>query len=545
MKYINFKRYKFSTVVKNFNTLIHNFLKIFKFLDFRGYNLRKYFKYLNVTGFDFKKIYKYLNPKRYIFYDLKEVSFFSSKYLLIHIPAAIIFFGFLYLFIPTFYNYDKSYIEKAICKDANIECVIRGKINYRFYPTPRIKIKDLTINDFIEKKNTLITSKNAEIILSFKNLLAEEKHKYKKIKLDNFKISLNLKKIKRYKAIFTKKINIIPLIFRNGEMIFFDGTDYIAAINKADIDLNLLKDSINGNLKGKFLDDNIYVDFNSKKIDKKISTDLILKMSNMNFLTKAHFDNSIKEKNLITGNFLIKKDKNKMTAIFDYKNNELLIKKSNLRNPVLDGKLEGKITILPFFNFDLDLNLNSINFTKLYNYFLSHSEEKQKEFFKINKKINGKLNLSSDKIYSNYNLIKSLESRLKFYNGNMSVEQLLLNFGKLGAADVLGTINNEKKFTNFKFETNVFIDNQKKFLSKFGIYNKDKISSNIFVSGNFDLENIKISLYEISNIDKSNLEDLNYVENEFNDLMLEDGYNKLFYFPKFKEFIKSVMSEDS
>ena len=34
-------------------------------------------------------------------------------------------------------------------------------------------------------------------------------------------------------------------------------------------------------------------------------------------------------------------------------------------------------------------------------------------------------------------------------------------------------------------------------------------------------------------------------ENEFNDLMLEDGYNKLFYFPKFKEFIKSVMSEDS
>ena len=234
-----------------------------------------------------------------------------------------------------------------------------------------------------------------------------------------------------------------------------------------------------------------------------------------------------------------------MTAIFDYKNNELLIKKSNLRNPVLDGKLEGKITILPFFNFDLDLNLNSINFTKLYNYFLSHSEEKQKEFFKINKKINGKLNLSSDKIYSNYNLIKSLESRLKFYNGNMSVEQLLLNFGKLGAADVLGTINNEKKFTNFKFETNVFIDNQKKFLSKFGIYNKDKISSNIFVSGNFDLENIKISLYEISNIDKSNLEDLNYVENEFNDLMLEDGYNKLFYFPKFKEFIKSVMSEDS
>ena len=40
---------------------------------------------------------------------------------------------------------------------------------------------------------------------------------------------------------------------------------------------------------------------------------------------------------------------------------------------------------------------------------------------------------------------------------------------------MLGTINNDKKFTNFKFESNIFVDNQKKFLSKFGIYNKLKI----------------------------------------------------------------------
>ena len=531
MKYTDFKRYKFSTAAKKFNALIYNF--------------KKFFKYFDLTIFDSKKIFKLLNFRRYSLYRIKEISFFSSKYLLFHIPAAIIFFGFLYLFIPTFYKYDKSYIEKTICKKANIECLIKGKINYSFYPTPRIKIKNLVIKDFIEKKNTLITSENTEIILSFKNLLAEDKHKYKEIKLNNFKINFNLKKIKRYKNFFTKEINIIPINFKKGEIILFDDENYIATINEARIDLKFLKDSINGTLKGKFLNDNIYVDLIRKKIDEKISTDLILKMSNTNFLAKAHFDNSTKEKRSTTGNFLVKKDKNKMTAIFDYKNNELLIKKSNLRNSFLDGKMEGKITFLPFFNFDLDLNLNSINFTKLYNLFLSLSEEEQKKFFKINKKINGKLNLFSDKIYSSYNLIKSLESRLKFYNGNMPIEQLLLNFGKLGAADVLGAINNEKKFTNFKFETNVFIDNQKKFLSKFGIYNKDAIPSNIFISGNFDTENIRMSLYEISNIDKSNLEDINFVENEFNDLMLEDGYKKLFYFPKFKEFIKSVTSEDS
>ena len=186
-----------------------------------------------------------------------------------------------------------------------------------------------------------------------------------------------------------------------------------------------------------------------------------------------------------------------------------------------------------------------MNFTKLYNYFLALDKNDQKNIFNINNKINGKLNLSLDKIYSNYNLVQSLESRMKFYNGNISIEQFLLNFGKLGAADILGTVHNDKKFTNFKFESNIFLDNQKKFLSKFGIYNQQNMPSNLFISGNFDLENIRISFYEISNDGKSNSEDVNYIEKEFNYLMLEDDYKKLFHFPKFKEFIKSITSENN
>ena len=132
---------------------------------------------------------------------------------------------------------------------------------------------------------------------------------------------------------------------------------------------------------------------------------------------------------------------------------------------------------------------------------------------------------------------------MKFYNGNISIEQFLLNFGKLGAADILGTIHNDKKFTNFKFESNIFVDNQKKFLSKFGIHNKKNISSNLFVSGNFDLQNIRNSFYEISNNEKLNKEDVNFIEEEFNEVMLADGFESLFRFPKFKEFVKSVTVE--
>ena len=121
---------------------------------------------------------------------------------------------------------------------------------------------------------------------------------------------------------------------------------------------------------------------------------------------------------------------------------------------------------------------------------------------------------------------------------------MLLNLGKLGAADVLGTVGYDEKFSNFKFESNIFVDNQKKFLSKFGIYNKKNIPSNLFISGNFDLSNLKFSFYEISDDEKLNNDDVNFIESEFNDLMLANDYETLFHFPNFKKFIKSITSED-
>ena len=141
MKYINFKRYKFSTIFKNINFRRYNFSEIFKYVDFRRLDFKKVYKYLyfiridlkkiykyfNIRRFDFTKFSKYLNPNTYDISSIKNIDFISSKFLLIHLPASIVFFGFLYLFIPTFYNYDKSSIENLICKNKNTKCVIRGE----------------------------------------------------------------------------------------------------------------------------------------------------------------------------------------------------------------------------------------------------------------------------------------------------------------------------------------------------------------------------------------------------------------------------------
>ena len=106
----------------------------------------------------------------------------------------------------------------------------------------------------------------------------------------------------------------------------------------------------------------------------------------------------------------------------------------------------------------------------------------------------------------------------------------------------MGKLITKKKITNFKYESNIFVENDKKFLNKFSIYKKRNVPSNYFISGNFDLENVKNTFYEISFSDNTKLSetDVSFVESEFNELVLMEGYKNLFYLPKFKEFLKSI-----
>ena len=189
------------------------------------------------------------------------------------------------------------------------------------------------------------------------------------------------------------------------------------------------------------------------------------------------------------------------------------------------------------------LSLNMIN--KLYNFIVGLDDQRKENLFRVNNKINGKLHLSANKVYSKYDLVNSFESRLRFVNGNISIDQLVLSLGKLGAADVSGFIKNDKKYTNLKFENNIYLDNLKRFYNKFGIFNKSKIPFNLFISGNLDLIKLNMRLAEISGEKKFNDEDIEYIEQEFNNIVLEEGYASLFNFLKLKEFFKLITAEDS
>ena len=72
----------------------------------RRYNFNKVYKYVDFRSYNIAKINKFFDIKRY-------------KYIPVYIFSFTFLIFFVYLSIPIFFKYDKSFIE-IICKDQNI-----------------------------------------------------------------------------------------------------------------------------------------------------------------------------------------------------------------------------------------------------------------------------------------------------------------------------------------------------------------------------------------------------------------------------------------
>ena len=119
----------------------------------------------------------------------------------------------------------------------------------------------------------------------------------------------------------------------------------------------------------------------------------------------------------------------------------------------------------------------------------------------------------------------------------------MVDFGDLGASDLIGEINNRTKNSIFKFQKNVFIDDIKKFNKKFEIKNNtNENPTEISFSGKLNLGNFDFDLHQISKgkniINKE--ESINAV-NTFKKIMLTKNLESLINFENLKKFVKTIM----
>ena len=303
MKYFNYKTYNFNKFFRKLNFRKYDFSKLIHYIKFKQPNPKKIYKYLIDLQYDFLKIIKL---KIYRYYKASIIYFIGTTLALILI----------YLVVPFFYSYNKSNIESLICRDFEIKCSIKGKIYYNFIPTPRLIVKNVEINSLSEKKITLGKIEKIDIILSLKDLYKKPKKDFNKIQIEKASLLINFEKINQYKNLFSNKKKDGVISFKKSEINFYDGSKYITSINKIKGKYKFKKKYDKFNLKGIFLEDVISIDFNS---DLNSEKDLVIKLKELNFLTKVNFNISQKEKNLIEGKVLIKKGKNKITSFFTEK----------------------------------------------------------------------------------------------------------------------------------------------------------------------------------------------------------------------------------
>ena len=311
MKYLDFKRYKFTTIFRRINSKVYDLLKIFKQLPFKRYVISK-FRLL--TNIDF---YKFLNIYR--FFDIRKINIFKF-YKRIAVPSkrnansllvlvGIIFVGTLiYLNIPLFFDFDKTKLEKKMFAEFNIRSSINSKISYTFFPTPRLKIKNIVIKDLFNENKSIGKANTTIIKLSFKNLTRKEKINFKNIFMNQMILKIDLNKFKDYKKYFSDFNKSKSIFFKNTNIEFYEGDIKVSYVLSSNIKYKFKGNKKIVELNGVFLNDNINIMFENDT--KKRSKDISIKLKKNKLLVKM---NLLNVEDTVKGKALLKKGKNKFT----------------------------------------------------------------------------------------------------------------------------------------------------------------------------------------------------------------------------------------
>jgi len=461
----------------------------------------------------------------------------NKKTISIGISALFLLIATSYFIRPIFINYgsETKIIEKKINTHFKLDSEIKGKVSYKFFPSPRLEIKKLNLN-FNNSKNKIFLEQAYVLIPIFgeKNLKSLE---FKKFLIFNETIKIDSKEFKNYLKYFTI-LKEKDVILKNCILFFLDDQN-----NKVIFQ--------NVNLKDKFNKVKHLVDFNSDFSNKKVRLKFINKINKeknldveipqLNTSINAIFDPS-SNLNKVKGKSKVKLFDSVLTLNFEGKN-KFKIYESFFRNKFLNSKISGEVSFMNGLFFDLNLGINQINLRKFLLYYFP--EDKNYGFLNsgISKKLNGKFKIFMKNTNSFIGRINDIKMLLIFENGDMRIENAsaILPQGSKINFNILYSDNYKEPFLDFSL--NFYSQNSKKFLRKFNIYNFSEKEVSLLINGKINLKTNKIKFKNIvaNNREKFDRKDVLNLEKNFNQFVLDQGVLGITDFFKLKKFAKEVL----
>ena len=125
-------------------------------------------------------------------YNQFGVKLSINKKSYIYLCISVFFLFFLYLSIPSLYNFDKlkPNLEKEIYNQFGLTVKI-NKIDYSILPTPRIKLVNTEIYSFYEKKKILSSENKIIITLNVLNLVGIKNIKFISFIINNLSLDFH------------------------------------------------------------------------------------------------------------------------------------------------------------------------------------------------------------------------------------------------------------------------------------------------------------------------------------------------------------------
>ena len=431
---------------------------------------------------------------------------------ILYILFFLIFFSIIYFSAPKLFKYSAKSIEKSLKNNNNISIKNITNIKYKIFPTPRLIIPR---SNFIIG-NTLLKVEGSEIhvILNISQILNLKKIDYKKILIKKGSSKINLKNINNLIIDINK--NKKKIIFQENNIILNQNNNTFLKIDKSLIKINNDNKKKELVINGKFLNNKIFIQLNSKLRNKN---NLIVHIPKLDLLAKVFFEaesygNTVGSLNLeILNNFL------KLNFV---KSDNIKIKNGFIRSKLINSSINGKVTFNPNFFLKLELNPSTLNMEKLFPLIQKKYFSEDDNALPLIKKINGFFKFES-----------KFQGRVITENGEITFKDFKIgkNF----------SINFNAKITEFGERGKIQFNVTKTFQHKTNLSNMIEIKGYIIpanekvVFQNFLLNNSSISDKKIKDYEDKFEKEV--IQKSLKNIFNEKKLNKYF-----KGLIKTILA---
>ena len=462
------------------------------------------------------KIFKSINNKFFRFF---KFLFFLRYLFLIFFVATSSFF-----FIPKFFDYEKKekILKDYLFNQYDFKIENFKSIKFKVFPSPHLEITNLEKNFYL--KNINFKTQKLKIFPELISLYDYENFQSKKLKLENIFAETDKNNIK---LMIEKIINSKNKIYlKNLNLKIRDNTNEILDIKKVSIkNYGHDKNTIRGEVfEKKFklsVKDNLrYINF--RLFDTGVSAEI-------NFVS---LDNNLSEGN-IKGKVL------KSNFYIDFKsdNKSITIKNFIFRDKNLSFDSQGLLIFKPFFKFDFNSEIKNLNFTKLRSLDINKILNLKDFYRKLNiqNKIIYRKNKFSRKIIDYFQIDTSMAY------GRLNFKKKMILSKSESLCD--GKINLLEEFPILYFDCYINSPNKKKLLKKFeiDIESKDEIFD-LEVIGRINILRKIINFDEIAvnQNQKAKEEDLKYFKSSFERIFFDENFLDMFEISKIKKFILDI-----